>query len=87
MEKVMFTDPETGEELEFVVEEETQLNGTNYLLVSDGTEIGECDAYILKEVHTEDEEVFYQPVNDDVEIAALAKIFAELTDEGTDVVF
>lgn len=87
MEKVIFTDPQTGGETVFVVEEETQLNGTNYLLVSDGGESGECEAYVLKEVHTEDEEVIYQAVNDDVELAALAKIFAELTDEETDVVF
>lgn len=51
MEKVTFVDPETGEETEFVVEEETQVNGTNYILVSDGKEIGESEAYILKEVH------------------------------------
>ena len=35
MEKVKFTDPETQEVIEFIVEEETQLNGTKYLLVSE----------------------------------------------------
>ena len=87
MEKVLFIDPQTNEEVEFAVEEETQLNGAKYLLVSDGAEEGDSDAYILKEVRTEDEEVLYEMVEDDVEFAALAKVFAELTDEEMDVIF
>ena len=87
MEKVLFIDPQTNEEVEFAIEEETELNGAKYLLVSDGTEEGDSDAYILKEIHTEDEEVLYEMVEDDVEFAALAKVFAELTDEETDVIF
>ena len=38
MEKVKFTDPETQEVVEFIVEDETQLNGTKYLLVYEDTE-------------------------------------------------
>lgn len=87
MEKVLFIDPQTNEEVEFAIEEETELNGAKYLLVSDGVEEGDSDAYILKEVRTEDEEVLYEMVEDDVEFAALAKVFAELTDEETDVTF
>ena len=87
MEKVLFIDPQTNEEVEFAIEEETELNGAKYLLVSDGTEEGDSDAYILKEVRTEDEEVLYEMVEDDVEFAALAKVFAELTDEEKDVIF
>ena len=87
MEKVLFIDPQTNEEVEFAIEEETELNGAKYLLVSDGTEEGNSDAYILKEIRTEDEEVLYEMVEDDVEFAALAKVFAELTDEETDVIF
>ncbi|MGN0427371.1 MAG: DUF1292 domain-containing protein [Agathobacter sp.] len=87
MEKVLFIDPQTNEEVEFAIEEETELNGAKYLLVSDGTEEGDSDAYILKEIRTEDEEVLYEMVEDDVEFAALAKVFAELTDEETDVIF
>lgn len=85
MESVIFTDPETGEEVHFVVEEETQLNGQKYLLVSEGGDEEESDAYILKEIRTEDEEILYEMVEDDVEFAALAKVFAELTDEDTTV--
>ena len=85
MEKVLFTDPETQETVEFVVEEETQLNGVKYLLVSEDAEDGTVDAYILKEVVTQDDEVLYDVVDDEVEFMALAKVFAELTDEETDV--
>ena len=50
MEKIQFTDPDTNEVVEFAVEEQTQLNGIRYLLVSDGNDNGECEAYILKEI-------------------------------------
>ncbi|MBQ2900850.1 MAG: DUF1292 domain-containing protein [Agathobacter sp.] len=85
MEKVKFTDPETQEVVEFVVEEETQLNGTKYLLVSEDAEDGTLDAYILKEVVDQNEEVLYEVVEDEVEFMALAKVFTELTDEDTDI--
>ena len=85
MEKVKFTDPETQEVVEFVVEEETQLNGNKYLLVSEDTEDGTLDAYILKEVVDQNEEVLYEVVEDEVEFMALAKVFTELTDEETDI--
>ena len=87
MEKVLFIDPQTNEEVEFAIEEETELNGAKYLLVSDGTEEGDSDACILKEIRTEDEEVLYEMVEDDVEFSALAKVFSELTDEDTNVSF
>lgn len=83
MEKITFTDSETNETVEFAVEEETQLNGVKYVLVSEGDEEGDNEAYILKEIKTEDDEIFYQMVEDEVEFLALAKIFSELTDEET----
>ena len=85
MEKVKFTDPETQEVVEFIVEEETQLNGTKYLLVSEDAEDDTLDAYILKEVVDQNDEVLYEVVEDEVEFMALAKVFAELTDEETDI--
>ena len=87
MEKIKFTDPQTEEVVEFAVEEETQLNGIKYLLVSDGNETGDSEAYILKELKTQDEEVLYEMVDDDVEFAALAKVFAELADEETELLY
>ena len=83
MEKITFTDSETNETVEFAVEEETQLNGVKYVLVSEGDEEGDSEAYILKEIKTEDDEIFYQMVEDEVEFLALAKIFSELTGEET----
>ena len=87
MQKIKFTDPQTNDVVEFAVEEETTLNGKRYLLVSEGEESGDCEAYILKEISTQEEEVLYQMVDDDVEFAALAKVFSELTDEETEVTF
>lgn len=87
MEKVKFVDPQTDEVVEFAVEEETQLNGIKYLLVSDGNETGDSEAYILKELKTQDEEVLYEMVDDDVEFAAIAKVFAELADEETELLY
>ncbi len=88
MEKVLFTDPETQETVEFAVEEETQLNGVKYLLVSQNTDDKDdmtFDAYILKEIKDENDEVTYQVVEDEVEFLALARIFTELSDEETDI--
>ena len=87
MESVVFTDPQTGDQIRFIVEEETMLNGAKYLLVSEETEDGDSDAYILKEVPTEGEEAVYEMVEDDVEFSALAKIFSELTDEDTTLMY
>ena len=81
IEKVKFTDPETQEVVEFIVEDETQLNGTKYLLVYEDADDGTLDAYILKEVVDQNDEVLYQVVEDEVEFFALAKVFNELTDE------
>ena len=85
MEKVKFTDPETLETVEFIVEDETQLNGVKYLLVYEEAEGGTLDAYMLKEVMDENDEVIYQVVEDEVEFMALAKVFNELVDEDTDI--
>lgn len=85
METVKFTDPDTQEVVEFVVEEETQLNGNKYLLVSENTEEQVFDAYILKEIKDEKTEVTYVVVEDEVEFLALARIFTELSDEDTDI--
>ncbi|MBQ1801871.1 DUF1292 domain-containing protein [Lachnobacterium bovis] len=86
MEKVIFTLEETDEKIEFFIQEETQLNGVKYLLVSEN-ETGDSDAYILREIQEQDGEVTYEMVDDDNEVQALGKIFAELLDEDTNVEF
>lgn len=80
MEKVKFVDPETKEETEFFVEEETQINGVRYLFVTE-EEGCDCDAYILKEIVSGEEESTYEMVEEDAELAAIGKVFAELLED------
>lgn len=80
MEKVKFIDPDTKEEIEFFVVEETKVNGTRYLFVTEEEE-DDCDAYILREVEAGDEDVVYEMVEDDTELAAVGKVFAELIED------
>ncbi len=80
MEKVIFTDPETKEQIEFYVLEETQINGNKYLFVTE-EEDGDSDAYILKEVADANEDIIYEMVEEEKELTALGKVFAELIDD------
>ena len=80
MEKVVFTDPETKENIEFFVVEETQINGKKYLLVTE-EEDGDSDAYILEELANDNDDIVYGMVEDDAKLSALAKVFAELIDD------
>lgn len=80
MEKVSFVDQKTAEEIEFFVLEETQINGVRFLLVTE-EEDGDSDAYILKAVADETEDIIYEMVEDEKELAALGKVFAELVED------
>ena len=80
MEKVVFADPETKEDIEFFVVEETQINGKKYLLVTE-EEDGDSDAYILEELANDNDDIVYGMVEDDAELTALGKVFAELIDD------
>ena len=80
MEKVIFVDPETKENIEFFVEEETQINGKKYLLVTE-EEDGDSDAYILEELANDKDDIVYGMVEDDERLTALGKVFAELIDD------
>lgn len=80
MEKVKFCDPETQEEIELYVVEETQLNGVKYLFVTE-EEDGDSDAYILKEIETKEQDIVYEMVDDDAELAAIGKVFSELIED------
>lgn len=80
MEKLKF-ELEDGTVVEFFVEEQTKVNGVNYLLVTDSQE-DEADAYILKDVSEEKDQVAnYVMVEDDVELAALSKVFQEMLED------
>ena len=80
MEKVVFVDPETKEEIDFFVVEETQINGKKYLLVTE-EEDGDSDAYILEELEKDKDDIVYGMVEDDATLTALGKVFAELIDD------
>lgn len=80
MEKLRF-ELEDGTVVEFFVEEQTKVNGVNYLLVTDSQE-DEADAYILKDISEEKDQVAnYVMVEDDVELAALSKVFQEMLED------
>ncbi len=83
--KIKFTDMETKEEIEFDVIEETRINNTNYLLVTESdaaTEDEEETAYILKDISEETEtEARYIIVEDDNELEYVSKIFEELLED------
>lgn len=80
--KVIFIS-EDDEEVEFLVLEQTKLNGCTYLLVTDAeVDDEEGNAYILKDVSNEnDEAAVYNVVDDDTELELISKIFDELLDD------
>ena len=83
MEKLIFT-TEDGEELEFYIIEETRVNGTNYLLVTDSSDESddEAEAYILKDTSADgDAEAVYEFVDNEDEFDSVGKIFDELLDD------
>lgn len=80
MEKVKFCDPQTQEEIELYVVEETPLNGVKYLFVTE-EEDGDSDAYILKEIESKEQDIVYEMVDDDAELAAIGKVFSELIED------
>ena len=80
-EKLIFTS-EDGEEIEFYILEQTQINGKNYLLVADDNEGEEANALILVDVsESESEEAVYDVVEDEEQLEALSKVFTELVDD------
>ena len=75
MEKISFNTDEGVEE--FYVIDETRISNHNYILVSDSLE-DEAEAMILKDVSSpSDTEAVYVPVEDEVELNAVASVFAE----------
>lgn len=82
MEKIKMIVPDTGEEVEFFVLEQTRVNGVNYLLVTENDDEEETDAYILKDLSKDEEtEAVYEFVEDDITLDAVSKVFKELLDD------
>ncbi len=79
-ESIIFTTDE-GEEVRFFVEEETRINGTSYLLVSDSDD-EESEAYILKDMSGDGDDVAeYVMVDDETEFEAIADVFRKMIDD------
>lgn len=84
MEKIEFTFDDTEEAVEFYVLEQTQINGSTYILVTDSEE-GDAECLIMKEVSAGDgEDCIYEIVEDDMELKAVSGVFEELL-EDTDI--
>ena len=80
MDKVTFIQ-ENNEPVEFFVVEQTRVNGINYILVTD-TEKEDGIALILRDdAKPEDTESLYHIVSEEVELNAVADIFANLLDD------
>ncbi len=83
MEKVEFFLEDTNETVEFCVLEQTKINGSTYILVTDPEDEDVC--LILKDMnHEDDQNSVYEIVEEDTELEAVSKVFEELL-EDTDI--
>ena len=81
MEKIKFMSEELQEEVEFFVLEQTRVSGVSYILVTD-SEDDDAECLILKDTSGEGEaDSLYAIVEDDVELAAVSKVFEELLED------
>lgn len=83
MKTVTLTAPDTGEQIELYILEQTCINNVNYLLATEKAE-EDSDAWLLREVRTEGEDSVYEFVEDETEMDAIAGVFEELL-EDTDI--
>ena len=81
MEKVKFMPAGEERAEEFYVLEQTMIGGISYLLVTDKEE-GDGEAWILKDLSKDGEtEALYEMVEDQVELEAVGRIFAEMLED------
>lgn len=81
MEKVRFTFADGSGEDEFFVLEETRINGSTYLLVTD-SEDDDAECLILKEsAGIENSDSMFEIVEDETELLAVSKVFEELLED------
>ncbi len=81
MDKLTFTAPDTGEEIEFYILEQTTITGCNYILVTEEEE-GDGECYILKETGASDgDDATYEFLEDESEFAAVGKVFSQLVED------
>ena len=81
MEKVRFTFGDGSGEDEFFVLEETKINGSAYILVTESQE-DDADCLILKEIsQPQQADSVYEIVEDETELLAVSKGFEELLED------
>ncbi len=87
MDEIIRVYNDDGEEAEFYVLEQTQINGNTYLLATetDGyaydDEDEEVGAWIFKQVKTGTDDIYYETIDDENELEAVTGVFAELLDD------
>ena len=81
MEKIRFAFADGSGEDEFFVLEETRINGSTYLLVTDSEE-DDAECLILKETEgSVPGDSVYEIVEDETELLAVSKVFEELLED------
>lgn len=81
MEKVSFTFGDGSGEEEFFVLEETKINGSSYILVTD-SQGDDAECLILREEEGPSEgDCIYEIVEDETELLAVSKVFEELLED------
>lgn len=81
MQSVNFITDE-GEEIPFYIIEQTTLAGKDFLLVTDSdTDEDEAEVYIMQEISDQEDQTVYEFVEDEAQLEALSKVFAELLDD------
>ncbi len=79
-EKITFN-PDGQEPVEFYVLEQTRINGSDYILVTDSGE-GDSEALILKDISGDGEaEAVFTIVSDEDELAAVAGVFESMLED------
>lgn len=80
-ESILFT-TEEGESIPFYVIEQTAIAGSNYLLVTDSEEEEEeAAAYIMKEMKDEQDQLVYELIENEQELAVISRVFEELLED------
>jgi ferric iron reductase protein FhuF len=81
MEKIIFNFEDTDEIAEFYVLEQTRINGSDYILVTDSDE-DDAEALILKDLSPDGEQdALYEIVEDEDELEAVSRIFSEMLED------
>ncbi|MBE5938215.1 MAG: DUF1292 domain-containing protein [Lachnospiraceae bacterium] len=77
---------DNGEEEELYVLEQTQVAGNTYLLATSAVdeeteELEEAEAWIFKQVSISEDDVYYEVIEDDTELEAVAKVFEAMLED------